>query len=168
MTLTDIDKRISDLRAEEREIQNVYRKLAAFLYANSILPINDDIVAYLEYFIREEQMKQSAGARNTDVITGLETMMTDFKQEMELFKKTVEDQKDSANAMNIPKPEDIFDLVGTLYELPINGRQIQEQVNGIRISQEQYGAKGENYVSLPEKAAWSKVMIQMQEITSTN
>jgi hypothetical protein len=168
MTLSDIDKRISDLRAEEREIQDVYRKLAGFLHANAILPINDEIVAYLEYFIREEQLKQSAGARNSEVITGLDTMMTEFKQEMELFKRTLQDQRNSANAMDIPQSEDIFTLVGTLYRLPINGRQIREQVNGIKISQERYGAKRENYVSLPRKADSSKVMIQMKEITSAN
>jgi hypothetical protein len=168
MILADIDKRITDLRAEEKEIQNVYRKLAGFLHANAILPINDDIVEYLKYFIREEQMKQSAGARNTEVIAGLRKMMTEFEEDIELLKKTLQDQKQTTNDMDIPKPEDIFTLVGTLYRLPINGKQIREQVNGIKISQERSGVNDENYISLPSKAASSNVMIRMEQITSKN
>jgi hypothetical protein len=164
--LVDIDKRISDLRAEEKEIQDVYKKLAGFLHVNAILPINDDIVAYIEYFIREEQMKQSAGARNIEVIAGLRKMMNEFKEDMELLKKTLQDQRQTPDHMDIPKPEDIFTLVGTLYRLPINGKQIREQVNGIKISQEKSGAKRENYISLPSKAASSNVMIRMEDIIS--
>ncbi len=166
LSLRDIDKRISDLREEQAKIQDVYRKLAEFLHANSILPINDDIVEYLRYFIREEQMKQSAGAYNTEIIAGLEKMMTEFTNDMELLRKILNEQKESGDIRNIIEPEKIFDLVGTLYQLPITGQQIQRQVEGIKISQERYGTQREIFVKLPGKAASSKVMVQMRKITS--
>ena len=141
--MTDIDKRINDLRAEEKAIQDVYKKLARFLHANAILPINDDFVDYLRYFIREEQMKQSAGAHNSEVIANLEKIMADFISDMKRFKEVLQNQRDSTETL---QSEDIFTLVGTLYHLPITGQQIRDQVNGIQISQEKYSAKRENYV----------------------
>ncbi|CAF1126771.1 unnamed protein product [Rotaria sp. Silwood1] len=166
MSLSDIDQHISKLREEERQIQDVYKKLARYLHANAILPINDDFPDYLRYFIREEQMKQSAGARNAEVITNLEKMMADFISDMERFKKTIEDQRNSANATENLRPENIFTLVGTLYHLPINGKQIREQVEGIEYSQGQYSAQREAHIDLPAKAASSKVMLQLKTIVS--
>jgi hypothetical protein len=167
LSLADIDKRISDLREEESKIQDVYKKLAQFLHKNAILPINDDFIDYLRYFIREEQMKQSAGARNTEVITSLEKMMADYNSDMELFKKTLQDQRDSGDEAETLQPEEVFTLVGTLYRLPITGQQIREQVVGIQFGQEKYGVKHENLVSLPAKAASSQVMLKLRDIMST-
>jgi hypothetical protein len=166
MSLSDIDKRIGDLREEQRQIQDVYKTLARFLHANSILPINDDFLDYLRYFIREEQMKQTEGARNTEVIASLEKMMTDFISDMDLFKKAVQDQSGTANSTKAIEPEKIFDLVGTLYHLPITGKQIRQQVEGIKIGQEKYSNKRENYVELPAKAAESMVMRRLTGIVA--
>lgn len=166
MSLRDIDKRISDLREEERQIQDVYRKLAKFLYASSILPVNDDIVEYLGYFIKEERLKQSAGARNNDVIHGLEKMRDELINNMERLKQTLKEEKDSGNMRDTIRPEEIFDLVGTLYRLPITGQQIREQVEGIKIGQVRFGNQREKLVRLPSKAARSRVMIRMSEILS--
>ena len=164
MTLADIDRRIDDLKAEAQQIQEVYRKLAAFLHANAILPINNEIVGYLEYFIREEEMKQNSGDLNANVIKGLKTTMDQFKQEMQLFERTLQDRQTSIDQLDIPKPDQIFALVGTLYRLPINGKQIREQVNGIKLSQEKCGNERDVSVSLPNKAAVSKVMEQMRRV----
>ncbi|CAF1328118.1 unnamed protein product, partial [Rotaria sp. Silwood1] len=83
-------------------------------------------------------------------------MMADFISDMELFKKTIQDQRTSENTTENLRPEDIFTLVGTLYRLPINGEQIREQVQGIEIDQGEYSAKREVLVDLPAKAASSK------------
>jgi hypothetical protein len=168
MSLTDIDKRIRDLREEAAKIQAVYRKLARFLYANAIIPINDAFAEYLQYFIREEQMKQNAGAHNSEVIDGLKKLMADFNNDMISFKNASEGQKKSANAADVLQYEEIFDLVSTLYQLPITGRQILEQVNGIKISQENNTMKRENFVKLPARADSSKVMRQLRDIISGN
>ncbi|CAF4719538.1 unnamed protein product, partial [Rotaria magnacalcarata] len=80
----DIDQRISDLRAEAAKIRDVYIKLAKFLHTNSIVPINNDIVEYLQYFIREEQMKQNAGAGNQELIAGLRKQLDEFTNNFEL------------------------------------------------------------------------------------
>lgn len=168
LSLSDIDKRIGDLQEEAAKIRDVYQKLAKFLHANAILPINDDILEYLRYFVREEQMKQSAGAKNADVIANLEKMMEEYTKEMEMFKKTLEDHRNSADQTDVIKSEEIFTLVGSLFRLPITGQQIRRQVEGIRYSQEGNGTRRETYMNLPRKAESSKVMQQMIAVTSTN
>jgi len=166
LSLSEIDQHISDLREEERQIQDAYKKFAQFLHANSILPINDGYIDYLQYFIREEQMKQNAGAHNTEVIARLEKMLTDYTSEMELFKKTLQAQRDSGDEIETLTPEDVFALAGTLYHLPINGKKIRDQVEGIKMGQDKYGAHREIFVELPAKAASSKVMLQLKDIVS--
>jgi hypothetical protein len=167
ISLRDIDKRISDLREEERQIQDVYRKLAEFLHANALLPINDGYVDYLQYFIREEQMKQTAGADNRDVIANLEKLMTDYNNEMELFQRTLQKQRDAGEERESLESEKVFELAGKLYRLPINGQQIREQVTAIKISQDRYNAQHEKFVELPTKAASSTLMLQLRDILST-
>ncbi|CAF5142801.1 unnamed protein product, partial [Rotaria sp. Silwood1] len=165
-SLSDIDKRISDLRDEKSKIEDVYKKLSKFLHANAILPLNDDILEYLKLFIKEEQMKKNAGNQNNDVIQGLEQMMKDYEEEINLFKKTIENEKDRSNAKDVLKSDDIFPLVGTLYRLPINGKKIREQVDGLKISQNNISSKREFFVELPVKANSSTIMCQFKNIIS--
>lgn len=165
--MADIDKRITDLRKEQKQIEDVYRQLLQFLYANSLLLINDSFLEYMEYFIREEEMKQSAGAENTEVLVSLRKMMENHKKEIDRLKEDVEEQKRSGEHIQTIKPEDVFDLVGTLYQLPINGKQIQDQVQGIQINQGRFNVQRETYVELPATAASSKVMRQLKDIVST-
>jgi hypothetical protein len=107
-------------------------------------------------------MKRNAGSQNTDVIQGLEQMIQDYQEDMDLFKKTIKNDKDPSNAKDVLKSDDIFPLVGTLYRLPINGPKIREQVNGLKITQQNISAHREIFVELPAKAASSKVMLQFK------
>ena len=165
--MADIDKRITDLRKEQKQIEDVYKQLLQFLYANSLLMINDSFLEYMEYFIREEEMKQSAGAENTEVVGNLRKMMENHKRDIDRLKEDIEKQKSSGEQIQSIKPENVFDLVGTLYELPINGRQIQDQVQGIQINQGRSSAQRETFVELPARAASTKVMLQLKDIVST-
>lgn len=168
MSLGDIDKRLTDLREEAAKIQEVYKKLVKFLHVNAMLPVNDDLINYLEYFIHEEETKQNAGAKNTDVITNLKRILMNHKADMEVFKRALDDQKKNGNSTDVIQPDEIFTLVGTLYRLPINGKQIRAQVDGIKFSQEGNGTRRETNVNLPGKAASSKIMIQMVNATTPN
>ncbi|CAF0937293.1 unnamed protein product [Adineta steineri] len=85
---------------------------------------------------------------------------------MGLYKKTLEEQKNPLNPSQLVKPDEIFILVKTLFELPITGKQIKQQVDGIRISQIRSNAQRETFVELPTKVALSKVMLELKEIVS--
>ena len=159
VSLNDIDQRIRDLRRESAKIHEVYKQIAAFLYANSIIPINESIIEYLKYFIREAQMKQ-----DVNVVAGLEKMMGEVSADINLLKTTVEEKKASGESAAVIQPSDIFTLVGTLYDLPITGEQIREQVQGIQFSQQRQTNQRDHLVPLPRKAATSQVMRESMEV----
>ncbi|CAF0962355.1 unnamed protein product [Adineta steineri] len=85
---------------------------------------------------------------------------------MGLYKKTLEEQKNSIHPSQLVKPDEIFMLVETLDELPITGKQIKQQVDGIRIGQTRSDAQRETFDELPTKVALSKVMLELKEIIS--
>jgi hypothetical protein len=100
--------------------------------------------------------------KNPDVVQGLEKMMKDYEEEMNLFKQTIKNEKDASKSKDVLQPIEIFPLVGTLYRLPINGQKIREQVEGLKITQDNISAKREFFVELPAKAESSKVMLQFK------
>jgi DNA-dependent RNA polymerase auxiliary subunit epsilon len=167
LSLREIDQRITDLRKEQTHIQDVYKKLAQFLHAKSLIPINDVYIEYLQYFIREEQMKQNTGDYNTETIASLEKMMVDYKNEMEQFKKTLQDQREAGEQIEIISFDEVFALAGSLYYLPINGKKIRAQVNEIKIGQRQSTSEREKFIELPAKAASSKIMLQLKHIVTS-
>ena len=81
--LSDIEQRINDLREEQRKMQDVYKKLVCFLCANALLPVNDDFLDYLEYFIREEQTMRNSGGNNAQTIVNLQRIKDEYKQDTE-------------------------------------------------------------------------------------
>jgi hypothetical protein len=165
-----VDKRINDLKQEEAAILQVCTKLSQFLQANSITPFNDDILEYLRYFIREENLKQNAGANNAEVIRGLENLVAEYTQEMELFKRTLNVQKtigpNSNDPNSVRRIDEVFKLVETLYALPINGQQIRQQVDGLKRLQTETRKQREYDVILPACASFSTIMKQLQEVVS--
>jgi len=161
-----INKHIRDLQEEQAQIQDIYKKLARFLYANSMYPINDGYIEYLQYFIHEEKKKQNGNGHNTQVIANLEKLMADYESEIELFKKTLQDQREAGEEIKILSSEEVFTLAGNLYHLPINGKQIRAQVYGIKLGEVEHTAEREKFVELPAKAAKSKVMLQLTNIVA--
>ncbi|CAF1233505.1 unnamed protein product [Rotaria sp. Silwood1] len=163
----DITKRINNLKEEKAKIEEVYKKLAKFLHANAILPLHDDIVEYLKLCIKQEEMKTNSGGQNNEVIQGLELLMKEYKEEINLFKETIKNEKDPTNHKDVVKPDQIFTLVGTLYRLPIYGNFIRTQVNGLKITQDNTSSKREVYVELPSKANASQIMRQFKNHMSS-
>ncbi|CAF1508860.1 unnamed protein product, partial [Rotaria sp. Silwood1] len=163
---SDIDKRIDDLEDEKVKIEDIYKKLSKFLHANGIISINDDILQYYKVFLKEEQLKNKFGCQNNDVIGGFEQMMQDYTTEMNSFKDTIRNENDSSNSKDVLVAENIFNLAGTLYRLPINGKKIREQVDCLKISQNDISSKREVFVELPIKANSSAMMRQFENIIS--
>ncbi len=90
-------------------------------------PYNDDIIEYIRYFIRDEEMKKNAGADNQKVIEDLPKLVDDYENEQKLFNTTLNNKTiDIASNFtnNEYEPEDIFGSVSQLYKLPINGPSI--------------------------------------------
>ena len=164
-----VEQRIKDLKFEQEQIIKVCSQLTEFLRVNALNPINDDMLEYIEHFIREERLKKSAGAHNESVIAGLEKALADYKREMDIVRQAMKTKattltSDSSGSADVIKQEEIFTLVGTLYRLPINGPKIQAQVNELRRIQSKFSRNREEIVNLPRKADSSSVMSNLREI----
>ena len=170
-SLEAIEKRIQDLKNEQKEIKKVCAKLTQFLQANALNPVNDDIVEYIEHFIREEQIKKSAGANNDSVIAGLKKLLEEYRREIVVLNEAMKAAKHSSttNSLNqskILQPDEIFLLVGTLYRLPINGPKIRAQVEEVKHVQQKFSRNREQTVRLPTLANSSSVMDDLIQILS--
>ncbi len=164
-----IEKRIKDLKEEQEAIIKVCTQLTQFLRANALNPVNDDILEYIQHFIREEQTKKNAGVQNDGVIEGLKKLLVDYKNEMEILQQGLKMSQtslatNSSNQTNIVKPEEIFILVGTLYRLPINGAKIRAQVDELKNVQHRFSRNREQTVNLPTEADASSVMADLRQI----
>ncbi|CAF1121731.1 unnamed protein product [Rotaria sordida] len=164
-----IEQRIKDLKTEQEAIIKVCTQLTQFLRANALNPINDDILEYIEHFIREEKTKKSAGVQNDDVIAGLEKLLVDYKHEIDILQQAMKMTSTTisnnlSDSTDIIKPEQIFLLVGSLYRLPINGDKIREQVEGLKCMQSKFTQNREYVVNLPVEADSSSVMADLKNI----
>jgi hypothetical protein len=163
-----INELITKLKNEQVEILLICSRLSSFLRANAITPYNDDIVEYIKLFINEEQIKHQAGAQNSEVIRGLEASLEAYKQEMKLFEMTMVAGNDltmtvASNYKEVPKLEEIFLLVESLYALPINGEQIRQQVENLKKSQSTNVRRREQIIQLPSSTTSSTVTSRLQK-----
>jgi hypothetical protein len=167
--LDAIEKHIKDLTDEQEKITKVCAQLTQFLQANALNPVNDDILEYIQHFIREEQLKKNAGAQNDGVIDGLKKLSDDYRREMNILQQAVKLNQtslatDSLEQAKILRPEEIFLLVGTLYHLPINGAKIRAQVDELKSVQQKFNRNREQTVNLPTEANSSSVMGDLKQI----
>ena len=164
ITDSAIDIFIKKLDAEKKAIIKVCSQIAYFIQKNSLVPINNDVLEYIDHFIREEQQKKAAGAINDDIITELENLKKDYQEEKDCFKAAMENsQSATSDPNNVITPQKVFMLVETLYNLPINGRKIKSQVEHLERVQQKVRYDREKTVSLTGNTACSTMMSNLQK-----
>ncbi|UJR32384.1 hypothetical protein I4U23_019846 [Adineta vaga] len=131
-----IDQHIRNLKKEQAHIEDTYKKLTQFLYIHAIHPMDDDFVRYLRLFIQEEEMKKSQGAENDQIIEGLQKIMLTYEENMNAFIKTITHENNSRESNDVSNVEKTFVLLGTLYRLPINGQQIRQEVELLKVTED--------------------------------
>jgi hypothetical protein len=157
------------LKEELDTIISVCIKLSRFLRVNSITVYNDDTIEYIKHFIFEEETKQKSGAQNDEVVRRLQASLKNYEEDMELFKMAlISDDNNSTtitanNGQEIPRTEEIFPLVESLYALPINGEKIREQVQGLRKNQTKNVARREQIIQLPASVTSSTVVDRLTQ-----
>jgi uncharacterized protein (DUF488 family) len=109
-------------------------------------------------------MKRTAGAKNEAVIQGLQNMIEEYKSEQKLYDDTPRLKTASNFTNNTCESEGIFSLVAQLYNLPINGRSIQQQVERLKEKQSQVNEKKEHFVKIPFNANSSTIMRKLKTI----
>lgn len=162
-TNSTVNKFIEQLNSEKTEILKVCSQIAYFLRMNSLNPINDDILEYIEHFIEEEGKKKDGGARNDKIIADLKQLKEDYQKEIECFQEAMEfNQSASSNSDNTITPEKILKLVESLYRLPINGLKIKSQVEHLGYVQQKIRQDREKTVDLAENSEHSAMMNKLQ------
>ena len=157
-----IDERLQSLKAEKEAILDVCGKLAYFIRTNSINPANDDILEYIQHFIREEKQKRNNGAQNDDIINGLEGLEKEYRHELDAIKQMM--QANGTNSNCLLSIGEVFDRVRDLYHLPLYGKQIRTQIEQMKKMQEHGRRNREQQVQLLNKAQSSPVMIELKKV----
>lgn len=124
------DQLVKQLEAEQKELIDVSARFAHFTRQNAIAVFNDDLDAYLDLLIREEEAKKQADAQNDQVLNGLR----DVKQNY-IAQKTVFDNacNSIANQTNFPNNlKDIDNLVNDLYNLPLSGDKLKNIIDNLK------------------------------------
>ncbi|CAF1038121.1 unnamed protein product [Didymodactylos carnosus] len=127
-----LQQRITDLKTEQQKITEVCAKLSIFLYANSITPYNDDLIEYVNHLLREEKDKRAYGSNNQDVINGLQTMVNAYEKEIKIYKDTLASVNSTQRNLRVPNVADIQPMIESLYNLPIRGAELRQQISLIR------------------------------------
>ena len=170
-TLLAIEKWIEDLKNEQKQIKEVYIRVSKFLRTNSLNPVNNDILEYTDLFIQEEKGKNKNGPHKDMVIEALQNFREDFALEIASF-----DQQRETN--QTPLVDDLYDLtvtdelmnifvlVNSLFQLPINGGQIRAQVDEVKRLEQEFTLDREQVVDLPQSVSSSHVMEELERILS--
>jgi len=161
--LSLIDERIAQLKQDQYIIRHICARLTLFLRANSINPTNEDVIEYINHFIREEKQKLNAGDDNKEIIQGLENMIKEYQDEIKLLKSNISKNTDSND---VPTIDEIFVHKCQLYELPITGKYIQQQIESLDLNQTNMIEQREEYVELPWNAKFSANMQELQRVVT--
>jgi hypothetical protein len=122
------------------------------------------MLEYFHHFIREQQQKQIEGKDNAEIICSLQQMMKDYLEELNLVKENI-----SSTVYNFHISEQIYQifiLVQQIYELPIHGKLIEEQINGVNEGRAQAATSTEQYVDLPIGFNSSQIILTLKDIVN--
>jgi hypothetical protein len=120
---------INQYEKEQKQIIDISAKFAHFTRKNAIVVFNDDLDAYLDLLIREEEGKKQAGADNESVLQGLKDVKNGYREKKRIFDQAL---NTFGNQHIDLSSSDINQLVNDLYQLPMSGDKIKAVVDNLR------------------------------------
>ena len=127
-----------------------------------MLPINENFIAYVEYFIKLEKENKPNAAEHRDVVANLERIVQDFKNHIETFTRATQENPNPGETDLTP--DEVFELAEQLFALPITGMLIKEQVDAIDEGERQVVGQREHSVPLSANADSSRIMSALTNI----
>lgn len=119
------------LEEEQKELIDISAKFAHFTRQNAIAVFNDDLDAYLDLLIREEESKKQAGANNDQVLNGLRDVKQNYISQKQIFDSAI--QSTNNNQLNVPlNANDIDILVNDLFNLPQSGQKLKGIIDQLK------------------------------------
>jgi len=164
-----VEQHIKDLEDEQEELMIVFTQLTLFLYENSLCPVNDDILEYIQLIIKGELLRKNEGAQNEKFIAALVELYDQYKLETDLMKQALKRNKTlgnvSSSQMNKMKLKEVIELVEQLYKLPINGRKIREQMHDlINMQQQKLNQIHDQIINLPQTSSSCSLFQELKTI----
>ena len=153
-----IERYIAELKEEQEIIRHVCNKLRIFVRTNSLNPINDAVIEYINHCIYQEKQKLNVGDVNAEVIRGLENLIGEYQDEFKLLSVKKDENGDS------PTIEDVFACKLQLFELPIAGKYFKQQMDSLDLDQVNQMGEREFQVDLPQTARFSTNMRQLEAV----
>lgn len=126
-SLPDIHRHIHDLQQELKKIDQTTERLNVFFQKNCFQSMNQVIANYLEYFLRISKSSPSAN-ENQEIVVRLEQRVKTLLDKDANAKRKLEQYKNDPDAFEVLQPQQIVKLVNEIYDLPINGNFIRQQI----------------------------------------
>ncbi|XP_054166183.1 uncharacterized protein LOC128963695 [Oppia nitens] len=120
-----IDRQL-EYENESKFITDCMAKFAAFLKLNAMTPFNDAFEDYVKHLIRDEEYNltlESGECRQS--VDQLKSILKQYQHERDVILESMK-RGDKYSVVNL---EDIDNCVNKLYNLPLNGKKIQELLN---------------------------------------
>ncbi len=121
---------IDQLKQEQDEIIQVSAKFARFTSKNAIAVFNDDLDAYLDLLIREEEAKKQSGLQNDQVLNGLRDVKQNYIEQKKIFDTNL--TMLAGEETNDISVNDIDDMLNDLYNLPLSGDKLQGVIDCLK------------------------------------
>lgn len=125
--LTQHERRIAQYKKEREIIRDAAAKFGVFLRKNSLAPYNDALIAYLDYLIKEEQIKVQVGG-NDKRLRSLTEERHKHTEAIEIITRDMNSMKAQRNDLSEAAIES---LVQKLYSLEHSGITLRNLKQGI-------------------------------------
>ena len=126
--LTQHEQRISEYKQEQETIRNAAAKFGVFLRKYSLAPYNDALIAYLDYMIKEEQIKVQAGGSNKRLLS----LTEERHKHSEAIEVITRNMNSKANWNDLTLSESAIDgMVQQLFSLKHFGTTLKNLKQGI-------------------------------------
>lgn len=149
--INNLDKLRIEYEEEKKFLINASAEFANFVKQNSIVVYNDDFAKYLEFLIKEEEQKLNFFKDNKN--TKLLDQMKQLKREYVAKKKIYDEAPVSNKVLTI---DNMYEKIQKLYKLKHNGKDLENIMNGVKVSQKNYVHFKDNRHSVapPKSKSW--------------
>ncbi|KAL8673300.1 MAG: hypothetical protein Q9168_002262 [Polycauliona sp. 1 TL-2023] len=124
--LNQHEQRISDYKQEREMIRNAAANFGVFLRKYSLAPYNDALIAYLDFLIKDEQMKVQAGGNNKRLAS-----LTDERHKHTELIEVITRNMNSQAKWDDFREGAIDQMVQELYRLKHFGKMLKNMKHGI-------------------------------------
>ena len=124
----ELDDKIGEFQKEHDDILQMSAQFGAFLKKNAIIPYNDAVADYLDFYINEEAQKDDR-VRNSFKIEKLRRSKASYEQERTILDKTLSGELKAAG--RIPTTEEVKGMIDSLFKLKHFGKGIKGVFNSL-------------------------------------